>query len=89
MKHFRRLNLISLKAAHKFASNNKIWLAKADRCSCFYCLALFEPSEITEWLEIEDTALCPYCMIDSVLPELDILPLSREFLNDMHQQWFG
>ncbi|WP_156110575.1 MULTISPECIES: hypothetical protein [Listeria] len=37
----------------------------------------------------EDTALCPYCMIDSVLPESDILPLSREFLNDMHQQWFG
>ncbi|MBC1936734.1 cytoplasmic protein [Listeria grandensis] len=82
------MNLNSLKSAHKYASNNKIWLAKAERCGCFSCLEIFAPSEITDWLEIEDTALCPYCMIDAVLPESNMLPLSREFLSAMHQQWF-
>ncbi|WP_246369395.1 cytoplasmic protein [Listeria rustica] len=81
--------MISLTNAHKFSSNNKIWLAKAERCGCFYCLELFAPSEITDWLEIEDTALCPNCMIDAILPESNLLPLSREFLNEMHQEWFG
>lgn len=59
------------------------------RCGCFYCLRVFDPSEIEEWIEDErDTALCPYCGIDSVIGESSGYPLTREFLAEMQQYWF-
>ncbi|EUJ44504.1 cytoplasmic protein [Paenilisteria rocourtiae] len=82
------MNLSNVRHAHKYASSNKIWLAKAQRCGCFYCLEIFSPVEITNWLEMEDTALCPYCSVDALLPESSLLPLSKNFLEKMHQHWF-
>ncbi|MDR2581783.1 MAG: cytoplasmic protein [Fibromonadaceae bacterium] len=55
--------------AHKHSIHNESSLKKDDLCGCFYCLKIFNPSEITEWTdeESEKTAMCPYCEIDSVI----------------------
>lgn len=59
------------------------------RCGCFYCLRVFDPSEIEKWIEDEaDTALCPYCEIDSVIGESAGYPLTRAFLEEMNRYWF-
>lgn len=48
------------------------------------------PKEIKEWLEDEPewTAVCPYCGIDSIIGESITYPLTKEFLEEMHQTWF-
>lgn len=36
-------------------------------CGCYYCCRTFSASEIKEWTDRGETALCPKCGIDSVV----------------------
>lgn len=88
-----KMSTYNLQAAHDAARFNREILAQNNKCGCFYCLKVFSPSEIEEWCpELEDgeevTAICPYCGIDSVLPESAGFPLTQEFLNAMRERWF-
>ena len=75
-------------SAHKFSSHHKRQLKESDVCGCFYCLRIFKPGEIFFWLEGEDTALCPYCGIDSVIGSKSGYPITEEFLKKMRDYWF-
>ncbi|MDO5417917.1 MAG: cytoplasmic protein [Lachnospiraceae bacterium] len=76
-------------AAHRYSANHKEQLKKDKKCGCFYCLAIFSPKEIVEWVEdISGTAMCPYCGIDSVIGESSGFPITKEFLTQMNQYWF-
>lgn len=76
-------------SAHKFSSNHKQQLLSDKKCGCFYCLKIFDPKEITNWIEDEDgTAICPYCGIDSVIGESSGYPITEEFLAKMQKHWF-
>ena len=77
-------------AAHKESMCNEKSIHKSALCGCFYCLEIFEPSEIYEWIEdvAGKTALCPYCNIDSVIPDASGFPVTPEFLKEMHKYWF-
>ena len=62
--------------AHKFSSNNKEALQNDKKCGCFYCLKIFDPKEINFWIKDNtETAVCPYCCIDSVIGESSGLQL--------------
>lgn len=39
-------------------------------CGCYHCVTIFDPREIQEYEHDlgGDTAICPYCGIDSVVP---------------------
>lgn len=74
--------------AHRFSSKHRKELEKDSECGCFYCLAIFSPKEITEWVDNEDTAICPRCGIDSIIGESSGFPITKEFLEAMHQKWF-
>ena len=37
--------------AHKFCSNHKKALLNDQKCGCFFCLKIFDPKEITDWIE--------------------------------------
>lgn len=55
--------------AHKVSFENG-WLVKnSAKFGCFCCGKIFDSSEIDEWVPDRggDTAICPYCGIDSVL----------------------
>lgn len=80
--------------AHSGCTNNRKTLGESSRCGCFSCLRIFGSEKITDWIPEEKngeevTALCPYCGIDSVIPETVEYPLSREFLEGMKEYWFG
>ena len=84
----------TLKAAHEASRYNRKALGNDKKCGCYYCLKEFDPSKIKEWIpeldpEIEETALCPYCDMDSVLPEKSGFPLTEDFLMTMMVRWFG
>lgn len=62
-------------------------LAKAT-CGCFYCKTIFDPLEITNWCDKGQTAICPHCGIDSVLPEDCGAELNEKLLSDMNKIYF-
>jgi len=76
--------------AHKYSSYNMASLKKDELCGCFYCLKVFNPNEITEWTDEEsgETAICPYCGIDSVIGKYSGYPITEEFLGAMKKHWF-
>ncbi len=76
-------------AAHEYCTNNKDSLQEDSVCGCFYCLKIFSPSEIKDWIpDTKGTALCPYCEIDSVIGESSGYPITKEFLEEMQKYWF-
>jgi len=42
-------------------------------CSCYYCLRDFPASQITQWTDNEETAVCPFCHVDAVIPVNQLL----------------
>ena len=76
------------KSAHKDCgpgNKHKERVLASRKVGCFYCQTIFSPTEIKEWT-IDECALCPYCGIDSVLPESE--DLTPEFLQEMNKYWF-
>lgn len=73
---------------HRFSSRNRNGLKKDTICGCFYCLKIFNPEEIIEWLDDENTAVCPYCGIDSIIGESSEFKITNMFLSEMHKRWF-
>lgn len=77
-------------SAHKYCTSNQKMLEKDRLCGCFYCLKIFDPQQITDWIEDKGglTAICPFCGIDSVIDESSGYPITDEFLKDMNEYWF-
>ena len=75
--------------AHAFSSHHKEKLLNDKICGCFYCGQVFAPSKITDWLETEDTGLCPYCGIDAIIGESCGYPITTDFLKHMREAWFS
>ncbi len=80
--------------AYDKSRKNRSMLIKGRRCGCFYCLKFFDASEIEEFCPEEETgesvtAICPYCGIDSILPETTGYTLTQEFLSEMNKIYFG
>lgn len=69
-------------------------LKKDNICGCFYCLGIFSPKEIKEWIIANNDcdkfgiAICPYCQIDSIIGESSGFPITRNFLTKMNKYWF-
>ncbi len=78
-----------LEKAHKYSINNKRALLKDELCGCFFCLKIFSPTEITDWIDKDQTALCPRCSIDSIIGESSGFPITEEFLEKMRDRWFS
>lgn len=79
---------MTLKEAHQHSSHNQQEIAASKTCGCFYCKHFFVPTEVVTWVE-GDTALCPYCHIDSVIGDASGIILTPEFLDRMEKHWFG
>ena len=83
-----------LKRAHRYSSSHKAKLEKDAVCGCFYCLAIYNPAEIKDWMIFNNpvdrggTAICPYCGVDSVIGESSGFPITKEFLTAMRNYWF-
>lgn len=72
------------RSLHKQAYKNREQILASKLVSCFYCCRTYPPSEITEWTDNDQTAICP-CWVDSVLPG----QYTPEFLREMYKWWFA
>jgi hypothetical protein len=77
-----------LEAAHRHCTANEDELRQSKVAGCFYCKSVFPATAVTQFLKNERTALCPECMIDSVLGDASGFPIAPAFLAEMHQYWF-
>ena len=79
-------------SAHRHSSNHRGDILSSEQCGCFYCLSIFSPSEIVEWVDEADgagtTAICPFCSIDSVIGTKSGFPVTKDFLGAMKAHWF-
>jgi PDZ domain-containing protein len=82
-----------LETAHLHSSRHRGEILESAACGCFYCRRIFPPEEIADWVDEEggigQTALCPYCGIDSVIGSASGDPITKEFLTAMRRRWFG
>lgn len=86
-----KYSIAYLELAHKTSFGDKAKIIEGDNCACFHCLKIFCPNEITEWIIENDnqgeTAMCPYCGIDSVVSSE--WPFNdTTFLKQMHSHYF-
>ena len=73
---------------HAYASHNKKMIGKSNKCYCFYCKSVFENGEVETYLAEEETALCPKCGIDSVIPDSIDEKIDEAIISEMHDYWF-
>lgn len=90
------LDQAGLESIHLHCSHHRAKVLASAGCGCFYCLTLFSPTEIREWIPArggrrgESTAVCPHCGIDAVLP--DTIPgvdFGEPLLREMNEYWFA
>lgn len=88
--------------AHRHSANHRAQLLASERCGCFFCLAMFSPQAVVEWIdapadaaadanddEVGVTALCPACGIDAVIGSASGFAIERAFLQAMQARWFA
>ena len=85
-----------LESMWQYCTRNRPLLARSARAGCLYCEATFAAREISGWmgdsdgyeLDIGDTALCPRCGIDAVLPSAAPIQWDATLLSEMHEGYF-
>ncbi len=80
--------MINILMAPKIAMHNKSKLSFVNECVCYYCLKIYNTSEIKEWTDKDDTAICPYCGVDAILPINNEEDKNLEVLSKIHKYWF-
>lgn len=74
--------------AHFHSGQHREEVLASDVAGCFYCLDMFNPSTISEWIDDGETALCPHCNVDSVIGAKSGHPINRDFLREVRDHWF-
>lgn len=79
---------LNINNAAQQAFNNKGLVDQCTKAGCYYCLKIFETSEIVEYVDDGHTAVCPYCNVDAVLAE-NSGEITVEFLQRAKRYWFS
>ncbi|OZC03959.1 cytoplasmic protein [Rubricoccus marinus] len=77
--------------AHRHSSSHRAEIERSERCGCFYCMAVYPPEAVAEWIDEGnggETALCPSCGIDSVIGSASGYPITGAFLGRMNAHYF-
>ena len=77
-----------LQKLHACSSHNRSLILSANKCYCFYCKAVFDSREIEDYADNGQTAICPKCSIDSVIPDSADDGIDEKVVTEMHEYWF-
>lgn len=73
---------------HTLSVNNKDIILENKKCHCYKCMKSFDSEDITEFNDVGNTALCPYCKGAAVLVESDHYVLDDKTLKDLNEYWY-
>lgn len=70
---FREALRLDFRTASELSLKNRSMIKEGVPCGCYFCLQIIDGSVIEEWTDNGETALCPRCTIDAIIPnETDI-----------------
>lgn len=75
---------IRVEDAPKLASRNRYAILATDTVSCYCCIRTLPSEAITHWVDQQQTAFCPNCGVDSIIPGA----VPTELLAAMCERWF-
>ena len=70
------------------AIKNRQLVSAGTNAGCFHCLKIFLVSEIKDYTDNNQTVICPYCQVDSVLGDSCGFQLTEEILKKANQFWY-
>lgn len=73
-------------AARPHTIGNKAEICSSLNVGCVYCLKIYEPKHIVQWFV--DTAMCAFCNCDRLLGDKSGYPITKPFLQKMHNYEF-
>ena len=73
---------------HAYSSHNKDLVAVSQTCYCFYCLQSSDARNVTTYTDDGQTAVCPHCHAEALLPDSIDDPITPQILSVMHEYWF-
>lgn len=77
-----------LKKIHAYSSHNKKLIDTAEKCYCFYCKSSMKSDEIKTYIDNGQTALCPKCDIDAIIPDSIEDTVDEQVISEMNEYWF-
>jgi hypothetical protein len=92
------LTSTDLEAIQHYCSCHKPLLLDSSHAGCIRCGSTFSPDEIHDWIDESDgkrghsrgeTAVCPRCGVDAVLPSAAPVAMDAHLLSALQSYWFG
>lgn len=77
-----------LKKLHTYSSHNRNLIMLANRCYCFHCKTALDRHEIKEYADDGQTAICPKCGIDAIIPDSIEDSIDEKTISEMQEYWF-
>jgi len=78
----------ALQQIHNHSFENHEEIKKSIICYCFYCKEASASSQVEDWADEDQTALCPLCGIDAVVGDAAGFEMTPALLQTMHEFWF-
>ena len=73
---------------YRHTLNNRMEISKSSRCGCISCRTIFAATEVVDYIDAGQTALCPECGIDAVIGDATGVELTAELLATMNKKYF-
>lgn len=77
------------KTIHGHTFDNRSEIEQSIQCGCIACCEQFPKEEVDEYIDDNQTALCPKCSIDAVIGDAAGYELSHNFLAELNKKFFG
>ena len=77
-----------MKQMHSHTLRNRKEIEASHSCVCISCCEIFPASEVVDYIDEGETALCPICGIDAVIGDCTGISMDRETINELHKEYF-
>ena len=79
-----KLNELEIEKAAVDSIGNAYALRKHENVGCFHCLEVFAYKQIKTFVDCGQTAVCPHCSVDAILPIT-----CKQELEEIRSYWFA
>ena len=79
--------IVPMANVHEHSRRNRAELKQSQKCGCFSCCRIYDATEVEDYVDGGETALCPYCCVDSVIGDAsgtELNPLLLKKLNGIY-----
>ena len=85
-----KLTDMQSKLYHSHTIRNREEINLSEYCHCICCTKSYPSPIVINFIKDGDgeTALCPYCGIDSIIGDSCGLEINQEILTELNKRWF-